>query len=56
LKHCERFLPDIGGSGAMNDFRAKIAPELFDARYPEPFPKGLDGEGRDQGEDGGDPF
>ena len=41
---------DIGGPGAMNDFRAKIAPELFDARYPEPFPKGLDGEYYDSAE------
>jgi hypothetical protein len=42
--------PGIGGPGAMNDFRAKIAPELFDARYAEPFPKGLDGEYYDSAE------
>lgn len=42
--------PGIGGPGAMNDFRAKIAPELFDARYPESFPKGLDGEYYDSAE------
>ena len=42
--------PGIGGPGAMNDFRVKIAPELFDARYSEPFPKGLDGEYYDSAE------
>jgi len=42
--------PGIGGPGAMNDFRAKISPETFDERYPEPFPKGLDGEYYDSAE------
>lgn len=42
--------PGIGGPGAMNDFRVKIAPELFDARYSEQFPKGLDGEYYDSAE------
>jgi len=42
--------PGIGGPGAMNDFRAKLAPETLDARYPEPFPKGLDGEYYDSAE------
>jgi len=42
--------PGIGGPGAMNDFRAKISPETFDQRYPDPFPKGLDGEYYDSAE------
>ena len=42
--------PGIGGPGALNDFRAKISPELFDQRYAQPFPKGLDGEYFDSAE------
>ena len=42
--------PGIGGPDAMNDFRAKIAPEMFDARYARPFPQGIDGEYFDSAE------
>ena len=42
--------PGIGGPDAFNDFRSKLAPELFDARYARPFPEGLDGEYFDSAE------